>query len=80
MKTIQCQIVSPQKTNVYKNLISIKLPAYQGEMEILRQHAETFVLLKTGQVILVKKNHKKINVEITRSECHIKDNNVTIIL
>ncbi len=80
MSTLQCQIISPQKTIIYKNLIKIKLPTYQGIMEVLPFHAETFVLLNSGEITLINENDKKKIVKIVSGECHIENNELVIIL
>ena len=77
---INCAIAFPQKTIVYKNLQSIALPAFFGQMQILPGHAESFILLKKGDIIIQKSQKKQDNMQISSGECYIKDNTVDIIL
>jgi F0F1-type ATP synthase epsilon subunit len=77
---MNCTIVSLRKTVRYDKLQSAVLPAYLGIMEILPGHIETFVLLEKGSLILEKSNKQKDTIEIKKGECHIKNDNITIIL
>jgi len=79
-KMINCIITSPQKTAVYKNLRSVTLPAFFGQMQILPGHAESFVLLKKGNISLRQLNKKKEIIQNINGECHIRNDVVTIIL
>jgi F0F1-type ATP synthase epsilon subunit len=72
---MNCTIVSPQKTRKFEQLKAVTLPAYSGEMQVLAGHAEAFILLKKGNIIIDDKT-----VEISGGECHIKDDNIIIIL
>ncbi len=77
---IYCIITSPEKTTVYKNIKSITLPAFRGITQILPNHAEAFMILKKGNIILKQLNKKDNNVQIASGECYVKDNVVKIIL
>ncbi len=78
---ITCQITSIDNSTSYNNLQSITLPANKGELEILTGHAEAFVLLKTGNIILEKQTGSKEEIKVdTDGGCYIKDNKVNIIL
>ena len=77
---IHCLITSSQKTESYKNLQGITLPAFSGQMQVLPGHAESFILLKTGNVILKLSSGQKTVIPIKGGECYIKDDNSVIIL
>ena len=77
---IECVITSPKKTAVYKNLESVALPAFYGRMQILPGHAESFVVLREGFILLRQPGGKTDSVEISGGECHIKDNRALVIL
>jgi len=77
---INCVITSFKKTIIYKNLRSITLPAFSGQMQILSGHAESFILLKKGDIIIQKSQKKQDNIQILNGECYIKDDAVDIIL
>ena len=77
---INCIIISSQKTTIYKNLRSVTLPAFFGQMQILPGHAESFVLLKKGNISLRQLNKKKEIIQNVNGECRIKNDVVTVIL
>ena len=77
---IECVITSPDATAVYKELGSVSLPAFSGEMQILPGHAETFAVLRKGTVILRQPSGKIQTVKIDGGECHIKDDRALVIL
>ncbi len=80
MATITCAITSPEKTATYDNLASVSLPAFAGQMQVLPEHAESFVLLRKGEVILQKADGKKESAQIPGGECYIKGDKVSVIL
>jgi len=77
---INCTITSLKKTTTYKNIQSIVLPAFSGQMQILPDHAESFILLQQGNISLRRLNKESEVIQIMNGECHIKDNLVMIIL
>lgn len=84
---ITCSITSPDKTTVYEKVVSVTLPAFLGQMQILPGHTEAFVLLKEGEVVVrqmdksKEKEGDKDNVtHVAGGECYVKDDKVTIIL
>ena len=88
---ISCIVTSQKQTTVYKNLRSVTLPAFLGQMQILPGHIESFVLLKKGSIFLQQsnksqkeinflQNNQNKNIQIIGGECYIKNDVVTIIL
>lgn len=77
---MNCVIVSSKKIMKHSELQGITLPAYFGEMEVLPGHAESFISLEEGEVIFKKTDGQSENVKIKEGECHIKNNNIIIIL
>ena len=47
-------------------------------MQVLLNHAESFILLKKGKIII--KNTKKKVINISKGLCYIKNNNIKIFL
>ena len=76
---INCEISSPEETRTYENLRSIVLPAQEGEMQVLPGHAEAFVSLQKGNIVLEEED-KKETISIAGGKCHIKDDRVLVIL
>ena len=77
---LKCFIVSSKQTTIYKNIKSITLPAFCGQMQVLDGHAESFVLFRGGDVIINKSSKEKYNIQVPGGECYIKDGIVDIIL
>ncbi len=77
---INCKITSPKETTIYKNVQNITLPAFSGQMQILSGHAESFILLQKGNIVLQQTDNEKETIQNMGGECYIKDNTVTIIL
>lgn len=77
---INCTITSLKKTKLYKNVQSITLPASSGQMQILPDHAESFILLKQGNLTLQSPSKQEEIIQIQSGSCYIKDNAVTVIL
>ncbi|HEC32695.1 MAG TPA: hypothetical protein ENI63_00355 [Candidatus Kaiserbacteria bacterium] len=77
---ISCTITSPKKTIVYKDVRSVTLPAFYGQMQILPGHAESFILLKEGSISLQQSGKEDEAIQNINGECYVKDDVVTVIL
>ena len=77
---ISCTITSPKKTTVYKDVRSVTLPAFYGQMQILPGHAESFILLKEGSISLQQSGKEDEVIQNINGECYVKDDVVTVIL
>ena len=75
-----CEIISPTKKEIFQDVKSITLPAWQGEAQVLSGHAESFMALRDGEVILQLANGEKKNIQIKKAGFYIKDNKAIIIL
>ncbi len=76
---LECRLIYPEKIKIYKNLKSITLPSILGEMEVLIDHAQSFVLLKRGTIVLTTVGDRKIKIPVKEGGVYIKDNKVKII-
>lgn len=75
---MRCTIISPENKRQFEKVQSITLPAFSGEFQILPGHAESFIALRQGKIIL---ESEKINtIPLEGGICYIKDNITTIIL
>lgn len=77
---LTCRIVSPQRTQYVERLTKITIPAYRGEMQILTGHAETFVSVLPGDVVLHEAAGSVDRIPILGGQCHVSGNAVVIIL
>ncbi len=74
---MKCKIVSPDRTREFPRVAAVTLPASGGEMQILPGHAETFVKLRSGAVVL--KSKEKISLPVSESVCYVKNDEILII-
>ena len=78
-KQMSCILTSSEKTTVYEGLRSISVPASSGLMQILPGHAESFVMIVGGTVVLKNVDDRIETFLVGESECHIRDNKVVIV-
>jgi F0F1-type ATP synthase epsilon subunit len=77
---LQCVISSAEKTIIYEALESVTLPAFSGSMQILPGHAEAFVVIAGGNMILKHADGHIETLPIGASECHVENDQVMIIV
>jgi len=77
---LQCVISTAEKTTPYDGLRSVSLPAASGLMQILPGHAEGFVVIGEGDLILKHADDHIETFRIGASECHIREDQVLIII
>ncbi len=75
-----CKIVSPQQMQQYDAVNLIALPAYRGRMDVLTGHAEAFVLLVEGTITVAHGAGQTEQIPIEGGHCHVKDDDVVIIV
>jgi F0F1-type ATP synthase epsilon subunit len=75
---MKCEIISSNQIKEFNGVKSISLPAYSGQMEVLPGHAESFVKLKEGTIII--QTEKKISVSIQEGICYINNDTIIIVL
>lgn len=75
-----CTITSHQKTTVYQDVQSVVLPAFSGQMQVLPGHAESFILLRSGSLVLRQAARQDEIIQIVSGECHVKDNALVVVL
>lgn len=80
MKTFKVSILSPLKS-VYKSDITVSLtvPAHEGSLGILANHAEMVCSLKKGKAISREENGEEKQIELDEGMLYCKDNQVTIL-
>ncbi len=77
---IDCVIRSPEGATTYRELRSVTLPAWKGAMQILPGHAEAFVSLKRGNIVMELGDGRREMKAVKSGECHVRDDTVTVIL
>ena len=77
---INCIVTSPTKTDAYKDVLSVTLPAFSGPIEVLSNHAESFIFLQKGLISIRLLERKTESIQITGGECYVKNNVITVIL
>ncbi|MCL4338726.1 hypothetical protein M1271_03490 [Patescibacteria group bacterium] len=77
---MKCKIVSAKESRVFDNVLSIVIPnTAQGQIQILPQHAESFILLNEGEMTIEKVSGESQEFEINQGLCHIRDDTVTVV-
>lgn len=77
---IECQVLTTNKKLFSDRIRSISVPAVRGQMQILPDHAESFVLLQEGELELVTKQGKLKTIKIEEGLLHIQNNRLVILL
>ena len=73
------EIVSPEKSFLKKdNVTEVVVPAFEGEMGILKDHISIISFLKPG-IIKVKINNDERNFYVEDGIVEFKDNNLSIL-
>ncbi len=76
---MNCQIVSPQRKKTYKRVKGISLPTPTGMVQILPSHAEMFVSLQAGEIVLKLPDKEEV-INIKEGVCYFKDNWCYVVL
>lgn len=77
---LHCTITSPKETKHYTNVQSVILPAFSGQAQILPGHAESFLLLEQGNIVLRYSNRQIKTVHIPAGECYATNEAVVVVL
>ncbi len=77
---MNCKITSAQVSENYSDLDSVILPGLTGQVQILPGHAEIFLLLGKGNIILTKDGGQIKTLSVAGGECHVSNDSVNIIL
>jgi F0F1-type ATP synthase epsilon subunit len=77
---LRCIITSPEETKHYDLVQKVTLPAFFGKAQILPGHAEAFLLLKEGDVVIQSIEEQKKSIQINGGECYIDGSSVVVIL
>lgn len=75
-----CKILSPEKTTIYENVLAVSLPGFNGQLQVLPQHAELFQQLKKGHITIEKANGEPEIFDIIEGTCHHLGNILTIVI
>lgn len=75
---MECLVVSSREEKKWENIKSLLLPALQGEAEILPGHAESFIQLKPG--VLVLRGSTEETLPVTGGICYVHDNKVLVVI
>jgi len=74
---MRCRIIFQHKKEEFPKVTSVVLPAFAGEMEVLPGHAEAFIKLRAGTVVL--RNRTENSIDISSGVCYINNDEVLII-
>lgn len=79
---LHCIIVSPDSKQEFSDVASVTLPGWWGQLQVLPHHAESFVVLRKGEVILENADDRSTPVKICieGGVGHIWKDVITLIL
>jgi len=77
---ISCKIISETNLLNYTNILSVRVPALKGTVEILFNHPEMFLLLKQGNIILKSIENPDKKIEIQGGYLHVMNNQISIVI
>ncbi len=78
-KTFQIDIVTPDKTALSREVVSAIVPAAEGYMGILANHAPLMAALRAGKIQLTARGETKAVVVISGGFMDVNNNKVTIL-
>ncbi len=76
---LNCTITSAEHTEKYPGLRAVAVPAFSGRLQMLPGHAESFVLLVAGEIVMDSPQGVK-TVAVDGGACHVKNDEVTVVL
>jgi len=76
---LSCIVTSADTTSNYNELSSVSVPAASGLMQLLPGHAEAFVEVSGGDLVLKHADGHLETIRLGECECHIKADQVLII-
>jgi F0F1-type ATP synthase epsilon subunit len=75
-----CRILTKEKPLFSSRIESATIPARNGQMQILEGHAESFVSLSKGKIILQVANGKIKDISVKAGLAHIYNNSLVILI
>ena len=76
---LSCKIISPDQIAEFHGLRSISLTSIAGNLDILTNHAETFLQLPAGEISL-RYRGRVDKKEISGGEGHFVDNQLVVVV
>ncbi len=78
---MKIEILSPNK-KIYKGEAdALVLPAKEGQMQILNNHAFLFTLLTQGEIVITKNyNFQSEKISISSGIAEVKDNSIIVLI
>lgn len=73
------ELITPEKTRFKGDIDYLRLPGWEGEMGILKNHAPLISLLKPGE-LLAEYGGKKYNLAIGEGFVSVRDNKVLLVV
>ncbi len=74
------EIISPEKKVELEDVAMITLPAYEGKMGILSNHAPAIVILERGELLIKHKEKTMTFLLLNKGVAHITPTKTVILL
>ncbi|OQY26979.1 MAG: ATP synthase F1 subunit epsilon [Candidatus Cloacimonetes bacterium 4572_55] len=78
-KSFQMDIVTPDKTALSREVTSLVVPAAEGYLGVLANHAPMMAELMPGRIQIKEPNGKKAIIVVSGGFMEVKDNKVSIL-
>lgn len=77
---LTCEFVFPDREKErYEDVESVSLPARSGRMEVLPGHAEAFVVLVSGEIVVRTGEGEPRRIGVPGGECFVHKDVVMVI-
>jgi F-type H+-transporting ATPase subunit epsilon len=80
MNTFKFQLVTPEKTALSEELVSLRCPTRMGEITILPNHAPLIAQLVAGELVAINNSGKESMLHVAGGFIEIKPHNEVIAL
>jgi F-type H+-transporting ATPase subunit epsilon len=77
--SVDLEIVSPEKLLLSRPVDMVVIPAAEGEMGVLPQHAPMIVLLRPGVIRLYEGGRVTESLQVTGGFAEVTPNRVTVL-
>ena len=77
---LECQILTEKKVLFSGQSQYITLPAANGMMQVLPGHAESFVVLQAGEIVVVTKIGKVRSFTVPGGLGYVRDDQVVVLI
>lgn len=79
MKTINLEILTPEKLKYKSQILSITIPGTKGSFQVLYDHAPIISSFEIGKIVVVDRNNIKIEYITSGGIIKVDKNNIIVL-